>query len=193
MELAAGDRVRSLRGSCAGATGTVVKCGAHYALVDFADNSTAPPPRRRSTRRRGSASRSAPTKKHKKTLELCTPAAFGTLPVDLAEKIMGLLLLDKDVGLMAAIGTCRRWREAPPPIVSERTGRARRATAWGTAGSAAVTDIAPRSIGRVSSSTPPRRGERTPRAERCADRRITRDEDTTTKQSRTRGYCGSVQ
>ena len=87
--------------------------------------------------------------------------------------------------LSATAGWCRRWREAPPPHVSERTGRARRATAWGTAGSAAVTDIAPRSIGRVP-LTPPRRDERTPRAERCADRRITRDEDTTTKESHAR-------
>ena len=41
-----------------------------------------------------------------------------------------------------------------------------------------MTDIAPRSIERVP-LTPPRREGRTPRAERCVGRRITRDEDTT--------------
>lgn len=109
-ELAAGDRVRSLRGSRAGAMGTVVQCSAHYVLVNFADGSSA-----RRTRRAPAARQAAlPTKKHKKTLERCTrqPTSYGALPVDLAEKIMGLLLLDQDVGLMAAICTCRRWRDA---------------------------------------------------------------------------------
>jgi hypothetical protein len=49
----------------------------------------------------------------------------------------------------ATAGGCRRWEEPPPPHLREHAGRALRATARGTAGSAAVTDIAPRSIGRV--------------------------------------------
>lgn len=118
-ELAVGHRVRSLRGSRAGAMGTVVQCGAHYALVDFASDGSSGCVRRRSRRstRRAparQASAGLPTKKHKKTLERCTrqPTSYGALPVDLAEKIMGLLLVDHDVGLMAAICTCRRWRYA---------------------------------------------------------------------------------